>query len=56
MTYQPYSGGDDAPAPMTSDPGPVRTAVNLMFVRAALRKRKQSTILLWRVWLWRCLA
>lgn len=36
MTYQPYSGGDDAPAPMTSDPGPVRTAVNLMFVRAAL--------------------
>jgi hypothetical protein len=22
----------------------------------ALRKRKQSTILLWRVWLWRCLA
>ena len=21
-----------------------------------LRKRKQSTILLWRVWLWRCLA
>jgi len=24
--------------------------------QAYLRKRKQSTILLWRVWLWRCLA
>lgn len=36
MTYQPYSGGEDVPAPVTADAGPVKTAVKLMFARAAL--------------------
>jgi len=34
----------------------LRTVLALGPKVAVIRKRKQSTILLWRVWLWRCLA
>jgi len=36
MTDQPYTGGPDAPTPAAVDPAPVKTAVTLMFARAAL--------------------
>jgi predicted small lipoprotein YifL len=47
---------DPAPRVVPRVPGPAAgAATGARFVRP-LRKRKQSTILLWRVWLWRCLA
>ncbi len=35
MSDQPYTGGPEALTPAAVDPAPVRTAVNLMFARAA---------------------